>query len=100
LVQQDETEPDWAFRPTADLKGYTRDLIEEFVKVRVVPGIEFRTVGDDRIAWVSGADEVWRIVRALSEQDRKQWSETQISAAIAYHQAFSAEINALITRHP
>jgi hypothetical protein len=98
LVQQDKREPEWVFRPTADLKGYTKDLIAEFVKVRAVLGIEFRTVGDDRIAWVSGADEVWRVVKGVREQERERWTEAQVATALAYHQTYPAEIDGLIAR--
>jgi hypothetical protein len=66
--------------------------------VRIVPGIEFHTVGDDRIARVSGADEVWRIVKGVQEQDQKHWSEAQVATALSYHRAYPAEIDGLITR--
>jgi tetratricopeptide (TPR) repeat protein len=98
LVQRDKIQPEWVFLPLANLKGYTKDLIEEFVKVRIVPGIDFRTVGDDRVAWVSGADEVWRIMKGVQDEDREQWSEAQVTTAFTYHQTYPAEIDALIAR--
>ena len=98
LVQQNEIGPDWTFRPAENMKGYTKDLIEEFVKVRIVPGIDFRTVGDDRVAWVSGAEEVWRVVKGVQDNDRKQRSEDHVAIALRYHRAYPVEVDALIAR--
>ncbi len=79
-------------------------LAEEALRTRRFPGIAFRGSDWNRRPWVIGtALDVWEIVAASRSYgspremaDNTDLSERQVRLALAYHQEFPDEIDAVI----
>jgi hypothetical protein len=79
-------------------------LADEALRMRLFPGIAFRGADWERRAWVIGtALDVWQIVEAHGDIGSVEkmaaggaTSERQIRLALAYHERFPEEIDAVI----
>jgi uncharacterized protein (DUF433 family) len=81
-------------------------LAQEALKARLFPGIAFRGDDWDRRAWVLGTSfDVWEVVRSYQHTGSidavasgGSLTEAQVRVALAYHQRFGEEVDALIER--
>ena len=106
-------EVDAAIRLTAEHSGreyaaVAGELLTEAVRMRRVPGIVFADGVSGRVARVAGTGlEVWEIIQGY-QASGEEWqclreaydwlSEAQLRAALAYYEAFPAEIEERLQR--
>ena len=95
-------------RRTGRSKGaIVEALADEALRMRMFPGIAFRGEDWERRAWVTGtALDVWQIVDAHRDigsiermADGGSADPRQIRLALAYHERFPEEIDALIAEN-
>ena len=81
--------------------------IEEWTRMQEFPGIEFRTVGDQRLACVKGRLAVWQIalVAGSYANDISRTAEhvclpnDVVAQALAYAAHYAEEIDAMLERN-
>jgi uncharacterized protein (DUF433 family) len=85
------------------------EMLAEAVKMRRIPGITFQDAPSGRTAIIAGTGlAIWEVVRSYRDAERNwedlkaeyEWlSEAQLRAALAYAEAYAAEIDACLAQN-
>ncbi len=97
---------DTAQRTGRSVEAVASEMLDEAARMRRVPGITFADSTSGRVARIAGTGlDVWEIIGEYRAVDRDwehlkasfDWlSEQQLRAALAYAEAFPAEIEAAV----